>query len=351
LSAEPAGTPPASPLAVVFGCAGERLSAAEGRFFVAADPLGFILFRRNCRSPEQAKDLVAALRDCVGRTDAPVLIDQEGGRVARLRPPYWRRYPAAGTIAALPDPLAQEAARLGARLVADDLFRLGISVDCLPVLDLPAAGADPVIGDRAYGADPGRVARLGQAVCEGLLAGGVLPVLKHMPGHGRAQVDSHLALPFVETAHGELSRSDFVPFCALAAMPWAMTAHIIYMAIDPTAPATLSPRIIGDTIRNEIGFKGVLVSDDLSMRALGEIKGCGGIGERAARALAAGCDIALHCNGDPAEMEAVAVMARPVAAAGMARLARAEAMRGMPAAFDRSEGERRFDALLSGVAR
>ena len=208
------------------------------------------------------------MRDSVGRADAPVLIDQEGGRVARLRPPHWRAYPSAAQIAALPDPQAVEAARLGARLIADDLARLGITLDCLPVLDLPVAGADPVIGDRAYGGEPDRVARLARAVCDGLLEGGVLPILKHIPGHGRARVDSHYACPVVVTGHDELSRSDFAPFRALAAMPWAMTAHIVYRAIDPAAPGDVFPDVIDEIIRGEIGFDGVLISDDLSMRAL-----------------------------------------------------------------------------------
>jgi beta-N-acetylhexosaminidase len=334
------------PRAVVFGCAGERLSPAEASFFAAAGPLGFILFRRNCASPDQVRELVAALRDCVGRPAAPVLIDQEGGRVARLRPPHWRSYPAAAAIAGLPDPLAETAARLGARLIADDLERLGICIGCLPVLDLPVAGADPVIGDRAYGSDPGRVTRLGRAICEGLFEGGILPVLKHIPGHGRARVDSHAAPPLVEAGRDRLAATDFAPFRALAAMPWAMTAHITYMAIDPNLPATLSPRVIGETIRGEIGFAGVLVSDDLSMRALG-----GAIGERAHRALAAGCDLVLHCNGDPAEMEEVATAVTPLSAAAIARLDRGEAMRRPPARFDRGEAERRFDALFRGDAR
>ncbi len=332
------------PLAAIFGCAGEELSAGERRFFAAADPAGFILFRRNCRFPAQVRGLVEALRGSVGRPAAPVLIDQEGGRVARLRPPHWRTYPAAARIAALPDPIAADAARLGARLIADDLARLGITVACLPVLDLPSAAADPVIGDRAYGAEPDRVARLGRAVCEGLLAGGVLPVLKHIPGHGRARVDSHYACPVVESGHQELSRTDFAPFRALAAMPWAMTAHIVYRAIDPAAPATLSRRVIAEIVRGEIGFDGVLVSDDLSMRALG-----GGLAERARRALDAGCDLALHCNGDPAEMEEIAAAASPVSPEAAARLARGEAMRGRLAAFDREEAEPRFDALLEGA--
>jgi beta-N-acetylhexosaminidase len=328
---------------VILGCAGDELSSGERRFFAAADPAGFILFRRNCRSRDQVRGLVAALRDCVGRGDMPVLIDQEGGRVARLRPPEWRLYPSAAHIGSLPDPTAQQAARLGARLIADDLGQLGITVACLPVLDLPIAGADLVIGDRAYGVAPDRVARLGLAVCEGLIEGGVLPVLKHIPGHGRARVDSHYACPTVETAHDELSRTDFAPFRALAAMPWAMTAHIIYAAIDPAAPATLSRRVIAEIIRGEIGFDGMLVSDDLAMQALG-----GGLGERAQRALAAGCDLALHCNGDRAEMEEIVAAVGPLSPETAARFARGEAMRRRASAeFNRPEAERRFDVLMA----
>jgi beta-N-acetylhexosaminidase len=345
-SDEPARVSDGRPNAIVLGCAGETLSAAERDFFAAARPAGFILFQRNCREPDQVRNLVSVLRDCVGRADAPILIDQEGGRVARLRPPHWRRYPSAAEIAALPDPLAEEAVRLGARLIADDLARLGITVDCLPVLDLPAGHADPVIGDRAYGADPERVARLGRAVCHGLLAGGVSPVLKHIPGHGRARVDSHFTLPTVEAGHTELACTDFAPFRALAAMPWAMTAHIVYMAIDPTAPATQSARVIGDIIRGEIGFDGVLISDDLSMRALS-----GDLAERAGRALAAGCDLVLHCNGRLNEMTAMMRGVRPVSPAAAARLARAEAMRPPPDEIDRDAADARFDALIARVRR
>jgi beta-N-acetylhexosaminidase len=338
--------PDNAPLAVVLGCSGERLTASERDFFAAADPVGFILFRRNCRSPGQLRDLVGSLRGCIGRDDAPVLIDQEGGRVARLRPPHWRRYPSAARLASLPDPAAATAARLGARLIADDLARLGITVNCLPVLDIPAVGADPVIGDRAYGSDPERVARLAGAVCAGLLEGAVLPVLKHIPGHGRARVDSHQACPLVGASYEELASTDFVPFRALAAMPWAMTAHIVYSAIDPTAPTTLSSRVVTEVIRGEIGFDGVLVSDDLSMRALG-----GGLGERTREALAAGCDLALHCNGDPGEMEEVVAAARPISPLTAVRLQRGEAMRCGSASngFDRAKAEQRFDALLAGA--
>ncbi|MBV8508178.1 MAG: beta-N-acetylhexosaminidase [Alphaproteobacteria bacterium] len=338
--------PDNAPLAVVLGSSGERLTASERDFFAAADPVGFILFRRNCGSPDQLRDLVGALRGCIGRDDAPVLIDQEGGRVARLRPPHWRRYPSAARLASLPDPSAIEAARLGAGLIADDLARLGITVDCLPVLDIPTAGADPVIGDRAYGSNPARVARLAGAVCAGLLDGAVLPVVKHIPGHGRARVDSHHSCPLVETNYEELANTDFAPFRVLADMPWAMTAHIVYSAVDPQAPATLSSRAIAEVIRGEIGFDGVLLSDDLSMRALG-----GGLGERTRRVLAAGCDLALHCNGDPGEMEEVVAAARPISPLTAERLRRGEAMRCGSAAngFDRKQIEAQFDALLAGA--
>ena len=339
-------SPRSRPRAVVLGCASEELRADERRFFAAADPVGFILFRRNCGSPDQVRRLVDALRDSVGRADAPVLIDQEGGRVARLRPPHWRTYPSAAQIAALPDLQAGEAARLGARLIADDLARLGITVDCMPVLDLPVAGADLVIGDRAYGGDPDRVERLARAVCDGLIDGGVLPILKHIPGHGRARVDSHYACPVVVTAHHELSRTDFAPFRGLAAMPWAMTAHVVYRTLDPAVPATFSRTMVGEVIRGEIGFGGVLISDDLSMRALG-----GAFSERVRRALNAGCDLVLHCNGDRGEMEEVVAAATPLTSEAAARLARGEAMRRRPGEFDRQEAERRFDALLGEVTR
>jgi beta-N-acetylhexosaminidase len=328
------------PRAVVFGCAGLTLSPAERDFFAAANPLGFCLFARNCREPAQLRDLVAALRDSVGRSDAPILIDQEGGRVARLTPPHWRRIPAAGRLAELPE--AEAAVRLAMRLVADDLARLGITVDAAPVLDLPVAGADAVIGDRAYGTEPAKVATLGLAACEGLLEGGVLPILKHIPGHGRATVDSHRECPRVATARELLDETDFAPFRALAAMPWAMTAHVVFAAIDPDAPATLSARVVGEVIRGAIGFDGVLISDDLSMGALG-----GRFGERAAKAIAAGCDVALHCNGERAEMEAVAEHTSALAEAAAARVLRGEALRlGSRRGFDRAAAEAWFAELV-----
>jgi beta-N-acetylhexosaminidase len=344
LSADDPSASPGNPRAFAVGCAGEALSPAERRFFADAEPLGLILFGRNCKEPEQVRALIAEFRDVVGRFDAPVLIDQEGGRVARLRPPHWRAYPTAARLAALPDPQAGEAVRLGARLIADDLAALGITVDCMPVLDLPVEGADAVIGDRAYGAEPARVAELGRAGCEGLLAGGVLPVIKHIPGHGRARVDSHRALPRVESGTAELARHDFAPFRALADMAWAMTAHIVFAAIDDIAPATMSPRLIAEVIRRDIGFTGVLVSDDISMGALD-----GSLGERTRRALAAGCDLVLHCTGVLAEMEEVAAATPAISDAAAERLARAEALRRRSRQpFDRAAAEARFDALLAG---
>jgi beta-N-acetylhexosaminidase len=339
------------PRPLVLGCAGPRLGSDERRFFAAADPLGFILFARNCREPDEVQALVAELRQCVGRADAPVLIDQEGGRVQRLRPPRWRAYPAAGRLARLPDGLAEEAVWLGARLVADDLARLGITVDCAPVLDLPVPGADAVIGDRAYGGDPARVAALARACCEGLLAGGVLPVLKHVPGHGRALVDSHLACPRVTASRAALAASDFAPFRALALMPWAMTAHIVFAAIDDGTPATLSRPVIEGVVRGEIGFDGVLISDDLSMGALahaGVDEACGdsALGACAVQALDAGCDLLLHCNGILDEMAVLAEAVPPLAAAGARRVARAELQRrGAMREFDRAAALARFEAL------
>ena len=290
--------------AAIFGCAGLTLTADERAFFRDADPLGFILFARNVETPEQARRLTEDLRSCVARAEAPVLIDQEGGRVARLRPPHWRKAPPGRVLGELyaRDPAAGlEAARLNSRLLALDTASIGCDVDCLPVLDIAFPEAHSVIGDRAYAAQPEAVAAIGRAAAEGLMAEGVMPVTKHMPGHGRATVDSHHSLPRVSASRDTLERTDFVPFKLLADLPWGMTAHVLYEAIDPEAALTVSARGVRDVVRGHIGFDGLLLSDDLSMQALG-----GTLGERAARALAAGCDIALHCNGQMAEMVEVA---------------------------------------------
>ncbi len=335
-----------SSLAVVFGCATHRLEAAERDLFRSAGPVGFILFARNIDSPEQVRALVAELRDSIGNGDAPVLIDQEGGRVARLKPPHWRAAPPASRFGALAKrdiDAAKRAVWLNARLIAAELSDLGISLDCLPVLDLPVEGAHEAIGDRAFAYDVETVATLGRAACAGMLDGGILPVVKHMPGHGRALVDSHDEPASVSASRSALEASDFEPFRRLADMPVAMTGHILFGAIDPDRATTVSPVVIDEIIRGHIGFDGLLLSDDLSMRALG-----GTLGERVEKSLAAGCDIALHCNGEMAEMEAVREGARPLDAAASARLRRALDARKEPAEFDAAAGLAELDSLLGG---
>jgi beta-N-acetylhexosaminidase len=320
------------------------LSGAERTFFRDTDPLGFILFQRNCVNPDQVRALVSDLRECVGRADAPILIDQEGGRVQRLKPPHWRAAPAAarfGELAAVDRAGAAEAVRLNARLIAAELVSLGITVNCAPLLDVPQSGTDPVIGDRALGTTAELAAFLGEAACEGFLDGGVLPVIKHIPGHGRAGVDSHAALPVVTASVAELEEVDFAPFRALSRMPWAMTGHVVYAGIDDGAPATTSASVIERIIRGHMGFDGVLVSDDLSMQALD-----GTLGARAAAALAAGCDVALHCNGTMDEMMDVATTTGPLSDAAVARIGRGEAMRREPGAFDRTAALARLGELL-----
>jgi beta-N-acetylhexosaminidase len=329
--------------ACILGCAGLRLSEEERAFFRDVRPWGFILFRRNIESPDQVRALTEALRASIDRPDAPILIDQEGGRVQRLGPPHWLVYPPGRVYGELPPAQSLEIARLGARLIASDLAAVGINVDSLPVLDVPSAGAHEVIGDRAYAATPEGVASLGRAACEGLLAGGVLPVIKHIPGHGRAQADSHKALPVVEASLAELEAVDFAPFRALADMPMAMTAHVVYTALDPIGPATTSPRVIGEIIRGAIGFAGLLMSDDMSMKALsGDLTGL----SRAA--LAAGCDVVLHCNGDMAEMRAVVAGSTPLAGEAETRATAALArIAGGTEPFDATEARARFDAAFA----
>lgn len=290
--------------ALIFGCSGLELTVNEAEFFAETRPVGFILFTRNCNTPDQLRHLIHQLRDCINSENALILIDQEGGRVARLRSPHWREPPAGQVFADLAVrnlDNALEALTLNVRLIGQELRELGINVDCLPVLDIPQDDADLVIGDRAYGKEPKQVAALGRAACEALLKEGVLPVIKHIPGHGRATVDSHEALPRVNTALAELSAVDFVTFKALADMPLAMTAHVIYEAIDADRPATTSPRVVQEIIRGEIGFNGLVMSDDLSMQAL-----AGSFAERTVATLNAGCDLVLHCNGDMAEMQEIA---------------------------------------------
>ncbi len=319
------------PKAFISGCRGLALDPDERAFLRAQDPWGLILFKRNVELREQLKALTEDFRSLVGRVDAPVLIDQEGGRVQRMGPPHWQTYPAAARFAnELPTERALSAARLVARLIAFDLREVGISVDCAPVLDVADDRTHAVIGSRAYAKDPATVASFGRAVMEGLIAGGVLPVVKHIPGHGRARADSHLELPVVEASHDELSQRDFAPFRALAAAPAAMSAHIVYSALDPEAPATLSARVVTKIIRGEIGFSGLLISDDLSMKALK-----GDFFARARGVFDAGLDIALHCNGDLAECEPVAEASPTLAGPSLERAEAAlKRIAGGPDEFD-----------------
>ena len=332
---------------MILGCAGEVLDDDERRFMADAEPAGFILFKRNCTSPAQTEALIGALLEAAGRPDAPVLVDQEGGRVVRLGPPHWRAPPAPALVGALTkiDTAAGvRAAWLNARLMAADLFALGFTVNCVPVLDLHFAGASKVVGDRSFGADPQLVATLGHAVADGLHAGGILPAVKHLPGHGRASADSHAVLPRVDAPLQALRARDFVPFQSLRDAPVGLTAHVCYAALDPERPGTLSPTVIEDVVRGAIGFDGLLVSDDLSMGAL-----TGSAGERAAAALAAGCDLALHCNGRRDEMEDVAASVPRLAGRARERFESVLAARQAPGAFDEADGRRELDSLLARV--
>jgi beta-N-acetylhexosaminidase len=292
---------------VIFGCEGLSLTEEEIAFFKDVLPIGYILFARNIDTPDQVRKLTDSFREISG-DDTLILIDQEGGRVQRMKPPHWPDYPPAklfGDIYEHNQQRARDALALNVQMIAYDLRSVGVNVDCLPVLDIPVTGADPIIGDRAYGLNPEIVSDLGRVAADAIMQAGVLPVIKHIPGHGRADVDSHLSLPVVDDPHADLSLFDFLPFKAMADMPLAMTAHIVFSDIDPSAPATQSEEMIDTIIRGEIGFEGVLMSDDLSMQALQ-----GTLGERAERTFEAGCDLVLHCNGDMAEMREVAANTR-----------------------------------------
>jgi len=333
--------------AFICGCAGLALGEDEKEFIAQSDPWGLILFKRNVADAAQMRALTAAFRQVVGRSDAPVLIDQEGGRVQRMAPPNWPAYPSASSFeASLPEPgLALAAARLTARLIARDLHEVGVTIDCAPVLDLAREGAHAVIGSRAFSSDPRRVALFGRAVAEGLFAGGVAPVIKHIPGHGRAAVDSHFELPVVEASHEELAQTDFAPFAALNDLPIAMTGHVVYRAIDPERPATTSRRILTTIVRGEIGFQGLLLTDDISMKALG-----GDFESRAAAAFEAGIDIVLHCNGDLAEARAVASVAPGLAGAALSRAGAALSRIGPPAPLDAAAARQELAAAFSRAA-
>jgi beta-N-acetylhexosaminidase len=305
--------------AAIYGCAGLELTAAEQAFFAAKKPLGFILFKRNIDTPEQVRALINALKAAAGHPDVLILVDQEGGRVQRFKAPHWPSYPPAAAYEAVANsPFEQrEYVRLGAQLMAHDLRALGVNVDCAPVLDVPQAGTHDVVGDRAYGLTAETVAVMGRAAAEGLLSGGVLPAIKHAPGHGRAQVDSHHELPVVKARREELDKVDFLPFAVNADMPLAMTAHVVYTALDRRNPATTSKKVIR-LIREDIGFDGLLLSDDICMGALK-----GPVAARARAALRAGCDIVLHCSGDLEEMKAVSVFVPVIRGKVQVRLDRA----------------------------
>ncbi|WP_374631976.1 beta-N-acetylhexosaminidase [Ferrovibrio sp.] len=334
---------------IVVGCAGQALTDNEIALFKRHRPLGFILFARNIDTPAQVKSLVAQFRAVVGNAQAPVLIDQEGGRVARLKPPHWPVFPAGarfGELYAADPQAACEAAYLNAAAIAAELTALGIDVDCAPVADLPVAGAHDVIGDRAYGFSAQQVADIARAVMHGLLDAGVLPVVKHIPGHGRARADSHLELPRVDADRATLEASDFQPFVQLAdkhtGAPWAMTAHILYTALDVAQPATTSARIIAEVIRGHIGFDGVLISDDLTMKAL-----AGDVVSRGQAALAAGCDLALHCSGAFDEMQSLLQALPAMDAQAAARVAKAAARKpAAPKALSAAD-RTRLDQLLN----
>ncbi len=338
-----------APRAFITGLSGSAITADERALLRATAPWGLILFKRNVQTPTQLKALVDEFMDAVGRADAPVLIDQEGGRVQRLGPPQWPAYPPGAAYGRLYDrdpALGVAAARLGARLIAADLAALGITVDCLPVADLPVPGSDAVIGDRAYGETPAKVAALAGAAADGLADGGVLPVLKHLPGHGRATADSHLRLPVVGTDRATLESTDFAAFQPLCGLPLGMTAHVVFTSLDRELPATTSATIISQVIRGFIGFDGLLMSDDLSMGALS-----GSLADRTRAALAAGCDMALHCNGNLAEMQAVADAA-PALEGGPARRAEAAlAARRAPQPLDLAAARAEFARMMDGAAR
>jgi beta-N-acetylhexosaminidase len=330
--------------AFITGVSGPELNAAEREFIRAERPWGFILFKRNIETPTQVITLVRELRKAAGRPEAPVLIDQEGGRVQRLGPPHWPVYPAGAAFGVLYDidpDLGLSAARLSARLIAADLIDLGVTVDCLPLADVPVPGADAVIGNRAYGTKADKVAAIGRAVTEGLEQGGVLPVLKHIPGHGRAAADTHFRLPVVDNSRAELERTDFAAFQPLADLPMAMTAHVVFSALDPAHPATTSATIVEQVIRGMIGFQGLLMSDDVSMNAL-----AGSLAERSRAIFAAGCDMVLHCNGKFDEMRQVAAETPELSGKALERARRALAARKPPQAFDRLAARAELDALM-----
>ena len=335
------------PKAIICGLSGPDLLPEERAFFTEIDPFGFILFARNVETPDQVRRLTDSLREASGRADLPILIDQEGGRVQRLRQPAFEEAPPAGTIGEVAQAdrdAGRRAAYLHTLLIGAQLFDLGITVDCVPCLDLRIPGASAVIGDRSYGADPGQVADLGAAAIEGIRAAGIVPVIKHLPGHGRALVDSHHELPRLDEALDLLTQSDFRPFRECGAGAWGMTAHLVLAEVDPDRPVTQSPQCIERIIRGDIGFDGLLMTDDLSMQALS-----GSMGERAEASMAAGCDLVLHCNGKLEEMREAAEATPPLSGPAQERLATTPVFTEQPD-FDRAAAAAEFSRLLTRTA-
>ncbi|MDE2029039.1 MAG: beta-N-acetylhexosaminidase [Alphaproteobacteria bacterium] len=337
------------PKPIIFGCAGTRLTAEERALFRRADPFGFILFKRNCENPEQVRYLILEFKQAAGRDDVVIAIDQEGGRVARLAPPHWPKYPAARAFGLMyeqdPD-WGIEAIRAYSRVVACELAKLGITINCAPVVDLFNPEGTPVIGDRAFSDRPGIVAGLARAQIETFLANGILPVIKHLPGHGRLKADPHELLPKIEASRAELEMLDFMPFELLKDAPLGMNSHAVFTALDPDNPASLSEIVNRDIIRGALGFDGLLLSDDLTMKAL-----AGNPGDLARRAINAGTDVVLHCNGNASEMAAIDMALEPMSDAGWARWMHAKAMIVQPnAAYNPSEDAARLDVLLGGLA-
>jgi beta-N-acetylhexosaminidase len=332
--------------AFISGCSGYSLTSEEKKFFRERQPWGLILFARNCQSRKQLLDLTNDFRDCVGRKDAPVLVDQEGGRVQRLSPATgpWRKYPAPATYERYYNeyPLhALRVVRSVGRLMAVDLDEVGINVNCVPVLDVPVKDAHRIVGDRAYGSSPETINVIARQHVAGFMQGGILPVMKHAPGHGRAMVDSHTELPRVDASRAALEIADFRTFAAFADCPMAMTAHVIYTAIDEKAPATLSRIVIRNLLRKQLGFNGLLMTDDLSMKALS-----GSFDSRVKAALHAGCDVMLHCNGDLNEAQEIADAAGPLAGKSMARAKAALRQRQKPLPFEEKDAMADYETIM-----
>jgi beta-N-acetylhexosaminidase len=346
LAAQPIGL---NPCPVVFGCSRTTLTTIERQFFKDANPFGFILFKRNCENPDQLRGLIRQLRHAAGRENVPIFIDQEGGRVSRLQPPHWAQHPPAQVFGAMYERDAEwgaEAMKIYARLVANELAHLGITVNCAPVLDLFIPKASPAIGDRAISREPPVVAALARIWAETFLLHGVLPVVKHLPGHGRMRTDPHLMLPVIEASRAELENEDFVPFELLKDLPIGMNSHAVFMALDAERPASLSPTVTHDIIRGVIGFDGLLLSDDICMKALH-----GPPDDLAKRALSAGSDVVLHCNGVLSEMKAIASVLEPMHGESWARWTYAQSMLHPPdPQYNPREDNDRLDILLGGLA-